>query len=447
MRINYEALAMLIAIIVILIVLVWRIYSWIRCIYLKAPQNIASEAKKCLIFYFLAISIIESLNYYLGRVLDYEGILIDIYFILSYNIKYILHTFLAVVIFWSIFYSKIKEINKADQSKYIEDIVCETLDSKEFATALRTSLPRGENDNKNGLDFIPFLLHRLDEKRISYQKSTNRFLISLISMGLVFIFTISFFGYIIINTSSSGVYKYTSILSNEIDAISINIHNSNKSLLNYLQNEGIKTENIPIDLKDGELLKARSKIDELIGLGYAINLKYYLYELPEKKFNKTSNQKIEDNLTMSKVIKKIDIYLDSLVYNKAEIENALELAQKASEEIIEEIHKPEFLRDDLIKRLSISLIVATFFIAILRYLSNLYRSHYAELIKTEEQDMFIRKFYVAYKGSSDDNSSKDKIVEAFLSKDHDLHGNNSSRLGSEEVGIIGELLKSIGRKI
>ncbi|CCN35039.1 conserved hypothetical protein [Vibrio nigripulchritudo AM115] len=147
------------------------------------------------------------------------------------------------------------------------------------------------------------------------------------------------------------------------------------------------------------------------------------------------------------MIKKIDIYLDSLVYNKAEIENALELAQKASEEIIEEIHKPEFLRDDLIKRLSISLIVATFFIAILRYLSNLYRSHYAELIKTEEQDMFIRKFYVAYKGSSDDNSSKDKIVEAFLSKDHDLHGNNSSRLGSEEVGIIGELLKSIGRKI
>ncbi|CCO48137.1 hypothetical protein VIBNISOn1_450101 [Vibrio nigripulchritudo SOn1] len=446
MRVNYEALVMLIAIIIFLITIIWRIYSWIKSIYLKSPKNIGTEIKKHLTFYFLAIVFIESLSYYIRNNLDAQNVLIEIYIIISYNIEYILHIFIAVVLFWGIFYDKGKEINKGDKSKYIEDIVCETLDSKDFATALRTSLPRGENDNKNGLDFIPFLLHRLDEKRISYQKSTNRFLISLISMGLVFVFTISFFGYIIINTSSSGVYKYTSSLNDEIKNISINITKKNKSLEEFLADEGIKKDNISIDLEGEKLSRAIEEIDKLIKSQDIIELKYFLRNLP-KKNNYDMKEKNVKKFSPLAVINIINSYSDSRIDSKFEIERALELAKEASSEIIEEIHKPEFLRDDLIKRLSISLIVATFFIAILRYLSNLYKSHYAELIKTEEQDMFIRKFYVAYKGSSDDNSSKDKIVEAFLSKDHDLHGNNSSRLGSEEVGIIGELLKSIGRKI
>ncbi len=57
----------------------------------------------------------------------------------------------------------------------LNDYVTGILDSEEFLVALRSSLPKGETDEMHGLDYVPFMLHSLDERRKRFAKSVGAF--------------------------------------------------------------------------------------------------------------------------------------------------------------------------------------------------------------------------------------------------------------------------------
>jgi hypothetical protein len=55
------------------------------------------------------------------------------------------------------------------------------LDSNAFFTALRTTLSKGADDEKFGLDYIPFMLNSIDERRKGAIKSARFFLVATVS--------------------------------------------------------------------------------------------------------------------------------------------------------------------------------------------------------------------------------------------------------------------------
>ena len=86
----------------------------------------------------------------------------------------------------------------------LRQAVVSILDSEDFLTALRSTLPKGESDPQYGLDYIPYMLDSIDQRRRRFQRSSMMFLAATIALGFVFSGIVVYFGYILVNESAAG---------------------------------------------------------------------------------------------------------------------------------------------------------------------------------------------------------------------------------------------------
>src|SRR5205823_10480086 len=86
----------------------------------------------------------------------------------------------------------------------LQTAVSEILDSESFLTALRGTLPRGKDDEQYGLDYIPFMLHSIDERRKRATRSARLFLFATVIAALAFSSVVMYFGYILVNEAAAG---------------------------------------------------------------------------------------------------------------------------------------------------------------------------------------------------------------------------------------------------
>jgi len=86
------------------------------------------------------------------------------------------------------------------QSEALRGAVSTILDSERFLTALRTTLPQGKEDKEFGLDYIPYMLSSVDERRKGATKSARLFLLATVVTALVFSAVVMYFGYIGVST-------------------------------------------------------------------------------------------------------------------------------------------------------------------------------------------------------------------------------------------------------
>lgn len=68
---------------------------------------------------------------------------------------------------------------------------------------------------------------------------------------------------------------------------------------------------------------------------------------------------------------------------------------------------------EFIKIISVGLMLAGFFIGILKYFFNIYISNFNQMLMADKEEMQIRKYYVAYKGSKTDEERKAAVL-SFL---------------------------------
>ena len=355
--------------------------------------------------------------------------------------------------------------NQVDISGNIEQLnnsVKKIFNSNEFYTAISTVLPKGEKDQDYGLDYIPFMLQNLQDKRKRFQKSSTNFLITTICLSIVFIGITIFFSYVLLNESSIGIYSELKNLSSEVE-------NTNKML-----------SSLRTDISNNKYFMETN--------GYALNELQtpYKFSLPDNQeqfaynveeaiyaFDRNGNlgklaialKMAEDTLTKIKTEKTVK-YLDILTSINKSIIDYLNFKNNSFREIVftqsnikvlipkirEELNKPINTQNELIKRMILSIVVVTFFLAILRYFRSLYQSHYAEMLKAEQQDLVIRKFYITLK-SSEGNSDEHKIVlSSFLSdvsslsnlSDNQNQKNISQKIENE---VLKDLLNAILKKI
>ena len=370
--------------------------------------------------------------------------------------------YIAFLLFYRKHINPFNKIKLSGNEDDLNDSVKKKFNSIEFYNALSTVLPKGEKDDNYGLDYIPFMLQNVQDKRKRFQKSSSFFLMITISLSIFFVVITILFSYILLNESSIGIYSEVKNLTSEVE-------NVNK-MISILR----------VDITDDKyFMKTNSYNFDKLQAPYTFNLSDDLsqlaYEVDESitVFNKNGNlEKLAIKLKLTEdTLKKIknekkEKYLDVLAETNKSIANYLNFREKSFKEIEttqsnikglipkikEELNKPVNSQNELIKRLILSVVVITFFLAILRYFRSLYQSHYLEMLKAEQQDLIIRKFYVTLK-SSEGNSGERKIVLAsFLSDltsqpNFDESQNNKNKSQKVENEVLRDLLNAILKKI
>jgi hypothetical protein len=98
--------------------------------------------------------------------------------------------------------------------------VAKILDSESFLTALRSTLPQGKDDQQYGLDYIPFMLHSVDERRKRAVRSARMFLLAIVVAALTFSSVVMYFGYILVNEAAAGTAKSVADLKSATQRVS-----------------------------------------------------------------------------------------------------------------------------------------------------------------------------------------------------------------------------------
>jgi hypothetical protein len=90
-------------------------------------------------------------------------------------------TMVAILVtsrYFSRYWSRHNDTPDYSDPVVLQGAMSQILDSEHFLTVLRNSLPRGEQDQEFGLDYIPYMLDSIDQRRKRASKSARLFLLS-----------------------------------------------------------------------------------------------------------------------------------------------------------------------------------------------------------------------------------------------------------------------------
>lgn len=336
----------------------------------------------------------------------------------------------------------------------LKDFVQSIFDSKNFLTVINNSLPKGKDDEKFGLDYIPFMLHNIDKRRKRFEKSSNYFLIISAFSGILFGTVIAYFGYILVNEASAGAPKLLSEIKSETNLISAEL---NTILPNYYHNKRFQAicgaslkeiEEFSIELPYSNV---HNQVIGAIGIAKFTGEFKSLFDTFAAAKKQTENLPGEYPKAIDNAYNDLTRFLSTnegaLPKLSTNLENLNNLIEKADEEF----EKTENRIPEILKRIAIGLLVVTFFLAILRYITGLYRSHYQEMLKAEYDDLEIRRFYIAFKGSENIDKQREAILSAFISKTN-LHDafkddNRSENRTKEQLDIIRDIIDKLSKKL
>ncbi len=372
---------------------------------------------------------------------SFQNILMSPFF----YVRSMLPTYAAVLIFYRNYFNPFNKIKNEGPSNSLEDSVKKIFDSNSFYTALTTVLPRGEKDSEHGLDYIPYMLQNLKTKRERFEKSSTRFLILTVSTSIFLMLVTILLSYILFNEDSVGVYKQVDKLTDKVDLTnkyisSLQLDLEDDSYFSSTYSDNLYQLRSIYDLPDRDSKFAIRIREAVNGFQRDGDLNSLAESLTLFK-DSISNRDYFDLITEveSNILDFMDFKERVFPNFKGHQEDVSKLVASMQEEIKD---SPNSL-NELIKRAILSVVVITFFLAILRYFRGLYQSHHNEMIQTEQQDLRIRKFYVALK-TSEGNSDERKLVLSDFLKSHENASQNSAlSLKNKQERSEQELLKDI----
>jgi hypothetical protein len=78
------------------------------------------------------------------------------------------------------------------------------IQSNEFLTALQETLPKGAHDEKDGLDYVPFMLANIRDRRLRHNRASHLALWCTVLLGIIFSGIVMYFGYVLVNEAAIG---------------------------------------------------------------------------------------------------------------------------------------------------------------------------------------------------------------------------------------------------
>lgn len=330
------------------------------------------------------------------------------------------------------------------QKKGIKRVVSELFDSIEFKTAILTHIPTGNLD-ENSSNYLRFILASLEKRKADFKSTMRYFLVTASILTLFFSMVVLYFGYTLIESDSVGFNKTLKELVSISRDLPEKFQKDLSKRQTILADVYIKKTNALNEiLTEVEVKIVPPSIPSLINQDHDISdLANQAIEIKKKYENKNSEGK---NTTLDNKIKKIDAYIQSLdqegnnfITREREIQALILDLETSIKDVVptaKKISQDNYL-SEFIKRIAIGLIVFSFFITVIRFCINQFKSNYQQMIAAEFDSLQIRKVYSALQ-DVDDPEIKKLIYTAFFNKT--IIGLNKNEMRSLDVN---ELLKSV----
>ena len=322
-----------------------------------------------------------------------------------------------------------------------QEIAAKVLHSDEFLSVLRTALPKGNDDPEYGLDYIPFMLYGLDERRKRFQHSSIAFLRLTLFLGLFSAVIVAFFGYVVVVETAAGAPLYLEQIREEARTLSTSV----QSLTPSAESQEFQPI-IPLLVQASELAQGKSKflISQILDRHVSDLTRVEAMLDTASRDTSVRNRKLYEAL------------LDSAVYQTGDLlhvheqERARSAAALARLDLLvpraeTALDKNESRIPELVKRLAVGLIVTTFLLALLRFTAGLYSSHYKEMLHAEYQDLALRRFYVAFKSSAGDSDQRKAVLATFVAAASPpaTEMNGQSKPDELEASVVRELIAGL----
>lgn len=453
-----DILAVLITVVIGIILLVLVLLGLI--IFQRKNKQVISKKEIRRIFFLIIIYFIFKIIF-ASTIFIGEQRIIEQYKLVFSPIL-IIFDFIPIYLFFIFLRSKLvanKVLLNGDIPSLV-DAVKNIFNSNEFYSAISNVLPKGENDRKYGLDYIPYMLQNTEARRKRFKKTSTTFLVLTISLSLLFVVIVVFFAYLLIDETVSGKYRIFVELNDSINEFEQIAHRLPRNIFDDSQftNETgdyvlfIKNYD-PTSFSEVGIQAVQKILVELSIFENRHNLDNF-YSNIAKLYNSFPKSDFEKNREYFQNIGKLMEYLQTyqqLRKNDPEeivrISDSLRrMINQANKEIVDD---PNAKQNDLIKRLVLSVVVVSFLIMILRYVRNLYQNHYNEMIKAENQDLMIRKFYITLKSSEGNVEERKLVLSSFLSDVQTIENIPKAKAKSKktENEIIKDILDIIMKKV
>lgn len=436
-----------VAISVGLIILASPLVAWL---FLRHNPNRRREAfvSKMIFFYLLASFLSRATERIFEGSYIFIGPLADVF---GLTLSFVL----AFVVFRRELAEQQMPVDFSDPDE-LKRSVHKILDSDSFLTALRTTLPEGKTDKQFGLDYIPFMLHSIDERRARVTNSARWFLFATILTATLFAGIVGYFGYILVNENASGSAKYLSDIKDDTTKIKQDAF----VLLPTSENPAFQKDVLPSfrRLAGANPGPRNSTIDK--GIHESVEQAQWtgsVAELSKKLSDVASNVTVGD--------KDDTAYFEAFNGARSSIQKFMDQQSMATQELSETqadlksliSEADKSLSDsgsrntELLRRLSIGIVVSTFFLALLRYLGNLYRTRYEQVVEAERDDFMVRRFYVALKNSYSSEDQRKIVLSSFMagqpkaSVPTEAKGDDDS--SKQAFELIKEMVAALSKKL
>lgn len=345
-----------------------------------------------------------------------------------------------------------------DLDHYAEKV----LTSEKFHTALQSILPRSNETDDGAIDQLPFVLTNIQQRRKSFEQSSQLFFLATILFGLISTVLIVVFGFIILDQASIGTPKH-------IADIRENLSNLTDSNVLY---DDLLSNNRRINTSGADLSKLEAAgIDPLVLRPCYINLDTAVYNLEQLVSPFLDNCGDAIN-RLESAISEAGLGDESAVVNLLKekraalkmLENQYQELKKNNNDMVARIkdviknaevetNKEWALVYELLKRVSIGVIIVGFLLAILRYLTKQYSEHLLHLGWANEDDIAVRRFYVSLSNSVSEEERSAAIQQFIRGSSYDRQENlllrdaKSFSLSEQDKKLMGDLLEILKKKV
>ena len=323
------------------------------------------------------------------------------------------------------------EIKKSE----LRDFTQRLFNSREYFDVLTSTLPKGGEDKEYGVDYIPFILDSLREKKLSFQRTSNIFLGLTIALAVTFSSVLIYYGNILVNDDSAGLNRSFKELRVEMPRLLNDLENFKRRELidNQINTDALTALNkINMTIDSVRSTANTSKFLTLLDLIPNESSTQSIYDLPKisssyqplivafESLASQSQERLKPMDSLIMIVKKNTETLDEATIRFNNVLSLYELRLSEQAQIIpqlstqfDQIKGGQFSTNEILKRLAIALIIATFLLTILRFSANLYRRNFAEQVQAENDGLNIRKLYIAFKNVKDDQS-RSIVLDSLL---------------------------------
>lgn len=332
-----------------------------------------------------------------------------------------------------------------DDESALRQYIARVLDSEHFLQALRSTLPKVSDAEDAKLAALPFILEALDQRVTTYRRYSQYALGTTFVLGLLFVAIIVHWGNVLLLDESAG----TPLALKETKEAGVSLGMTLQEMGAW---QGGRRGTVDSIVKGVEREYQFTFSQDASAIASAANRLGRIEDVPAlvaliteetQRRRKTAEWQSRASLACERLSERLTEAKSSVEYAAARLPTVYKAYEAAVDALAARTREREFLVVEILRRVCIGVLVASFLLALLRYTAGLYRSFHSLVLQAQDEYMNVHRFHVAYRCSAADEE-RGKLLATFASRAGSPTGDEVKLL---EIDGVKEILSALARVV